>query len=133
MIWNVKERMAEAERVRQERLNKAKRDREEIETANCTFKPEVRKCPSYVSRMARGSRSARAAVGAEIDRGLQYAEAQRRTSRQINGALRRRYHSSMQDLFNEIGPGSRGYTHSTTGGPVTSRNYASDNARPQWK
>ena len=51
--------MQEAGKVRQERLDKVKRDKEAFEAEKCTFKPAVKKCPSYVLRMAKGSRNAR--------------------------------------------------------------------------
>ena len=44
--------MHSAKKVREERLEKVKREALDHEAASCTFKPAVRKCPAYVSRMA---------------------------------------------------------------------------------
>lgn len=49
------DRIGQAQRSRQERLEQVKHALQEEEEASCTFKPKTRKCPSYVVRMAKAS------------------------------------------------------------------------------
>ena len=155
--------MLETEKVKQERLNRIKREKEEQLKEECTFKPVNRKCPSYVVRMAEGHRasrsntttprrqqtghtfgySSRTPLGGKSSNVSHISGQSRRSGGRsaasggtkattASGKARRRYESQNRELFSD-GAGSRGYTHSTAGGPSVSRTYDSDSERPQWR
>lgn len=157
--------------MKQERLNRIKREREVQLKEECTFKPVTRKCPSYVVRMARGHRASRsnattpsrqqtqshtfgyssrtplggrssnvshATPGQASFRGgggrssAASGSGRKAKATAPNGTKARRHEARNRELFSD-GAGSRGYTHSATGGPSMSRTYDSDSERPQWR